>query len=123
MNKSIYGLVLATILTIAVLSISTITVNGANLGTNLCHKYTVVQVGIINAEDNSTFVGNATLDGQTRNDSTQTDVNQTYAVLAFEFTKMQCILGHPFSGFVNGTEFSGTIKSLHSPNKVNVDLN
>lgn len=83
-----------------------------------------IHANVSGVEENQTLVGVVSLDGKTVSKQGTVEVNETSLTLPFNFKKLDpCpALGTPFSGFVNGTEFSGELKSIKKPNKVNVDL-
>lgn len=83
-----------------------------------------IHVNVNGVEENQTLVGVVSLDGKTVSKQGTVEVNETSLTLPFNFKKLDpCpALGTAFSGFVNGTEFSGELKSTKKPNKVSVDL-
>lgn len=82
-----------------------------------------IHVNVKGVEENQTVLGVVTLNDRSVSRMGTVEVNETSINLPFNFKKVNCpVVGAPFSGFINGTEFSDEIDSLKKPNKVSVTL-
>lgn len=82
-----------------------------------------IHVNVKGVEENQTVIGVVTLGQNTNSKMGTVEENETSINLPFNFKKITCpSIPSPFTGFVNGTEFSGELKSTKKPNKVSVTL-
>ena len=122
------------ILTIAILaaslimatSLSVAEAKGKPVKPLQCKAPVKIQLGIkgLDGTANQTLMGVVTLNGVSKSKNTVTEANETFTVMNFLFKKMTpCpAVGDAYSGFVNGTEFSGTLTSIKKPNRASVDI-
>lgn len=83
-----------------------------------------VQLKVSGVEANQTIVSSATLGGKTVTKTQQVDENETSITVPLNFKKISpCpAIGSEIFGNVNGTGFTGELKSLKKPNRINVSL-
>ncbi|HTH21895.1 MAG TPA: hypothetical protein VL854_06725 [Nitrososphaeraceae archaeon] len=83
-----------------------------------------VQVKINGVEENQTVITSATLGGKTVTKTQTVDENETSITAPLNFKKISpCpTIGESIFGNVNGTGFTGELKSLKKPNKITVNL-
>jgi hypothetical protein len=120
-SASIIAVVVASMILATALSLTPMTVE-AKKPAEKCNNVKI-QVRVTNAVNGTEYTATATLDGKTVSKTVTAEEDGTLAIpLNFKKLSPCPVVGDTFSGDVNGTAFSGEIKSLKKPNKVSVTL-
>lgn len=125
MSKQILILATVAILATALLltSVTVAPVDAAAKKPTKCNNVKV-QIKVNGVEENQTVVATAQIGSSAKTKSGVVEANETSITIPLNFKKISpCpAVGSEIFGNVNGTGFTGELKSLKKPNKITVDL-